>query len=382
MLLFSRLELDDDQTKAALALCDEVEDWEAFRSTARDRFILPVVYRHLRCLKPSSLPAEKLALMKQQVMALYRHNLNVIASLGEIHQQLLAPLEIPYVTFKGPSLAACYYAEPAMRFSRDIDILVPRETMAELLARALEVGYTPLDPPALTNDPSCLAFVARFHDVITVSSPAGVAVEFHARIDKSGWVYDSPSLIHRCEKTQVGNVNVSVLPTDELFVYICLHHTRHFWSRLHWLVDLDAIQRHPSFDRRRVLACAEQHGLSTTVDVCLQMAEVLGSPDFDPHVQHGVRVDKLLRLSLAAMQGNDEFERRLIDHRSSPDFAFRWQSSWGYRWRWLLMGWLRFFRPTFELYREWPLPSRWQWLYRPLRPWRAFRQRLLRHDTN
>lgn len=375
LLLLSRLKLDGTQERAARGLCDEVEDWEAVHHMATHHFVLPVVYRHLRHLEPPSLPAKQLALMKQQVMGQYRHDLNMIASLAEIHQQLLEPLEIPYVTFKGPSLAVCYYDEPAMRFSRDIDILVPRGRMAELLDRALVAGYKALDPQELTNTPASLDFVACHQKVITLLSPRGIAIEFHSRIDNIGTVYDSRGLIDRAESARVGSSDVSVLPTDELFVYICWHHTKHFWSRLHWLVDLDAIQRHPSFDRQRALACAERHGLSATVEVCLRMSELLGSPEFDPQGHDDERVNELLKRSLEAMQGDLELEHRLGELKPTPDFAFHWQTDRSHRLRWKLLGWLRIFRPSYADYHGWPLPRTWQWLYRPLRPWRESRRR-------
>lgn len=378
LLLLSRLELNDVQAAEARALCDEVEDWEVVCCGARDRFILPVVYQHLRRLAPPSLCAEQLDLMKQQVMALYRHNLNVITGLSEIHQQLLEPLLIPYVTFKGPSLAVCYYDEPAMRFSRDIDLLVAKDRMAELLALALASGYTPLDPQGLINDPESLAFVAQHQKVITLLSPRGVAVEFHSRIDNIGTVYQSSDLISRAEKARVGGADVSVLPPDELFVYICWHHTKHFWSRLHWLVDLDAMQRHPSFDLERVLACAARHGLTATVEVCLKMAELFGRPDMDPESCDDKRLIELMTLSLNTLQGDLDLEHALGGRNVTPDFAFAWQTDPSHRLRWKLLGWLRIFRPSYADYESWPLSAQWQWLYRPLRPWRESRRRLAR----
>ncbi len=376
------MELDDAQERAAKAICEEVEDWEVIRRMATDRFILPVVYRHLRRLEPTSLPAEQLALMKLQVMTLYRHNLNVMACLSDIHEQLLMPLAIPYVTFKGPSLASRYYDEPAMRFSRDIDILVPQERMAELLARALAANYRPLDPSDLDDDPVSLTFVSRHQKVVTLMSPRGVAVEVHSRIDNIGTVYDSRALIEGTESVRVGSAEVSVMPTDELFVYICWHHTKHFWSRLHWLVDLDAIQRHPSFDRQRAIACAERHGLSSTVEVCLEMADILGSPDPDLYDHQDERLATLLHHALQAMQGDSTVEHELGKRKSTPDFAFRWQADRWHELRWRLFGWLRVFRPSYVDYRDWPLPQYWQWLYRPLRPWRESRRRLLKQDSD
>ena len=375
LLLFSRLKLDEAQSRAALSLCDEVKDWAAFRDIANDRFILPMVYRHLRQLKPPSLPGEQLLLMKNQVLRLYQHSLNVTACLSQACHMLQVELKIPYVTFKGPSLAARYYDEPAMRFCRDIDILVPKERMPELIAHALSAGYRPLDPQQLEQDPVSLAFVARCQKVITLQSPQGICVEFHSRIDNIGTVYDSRAMIDKAEPIRVGLTEVAMLPTDELFVYICWHHTKHFWSRLHWLVDLDAVQRHPDFDRQTVLTCADRYGLRTTVESCLKMVELLGSPQFDPRSHHDPQLDELLRHSMEAMQGDLEVELRLASKKPTPDFAFHWQTDRAHWLRWKLLGWLRIFRPSYADYHEWPLSRRWQWLYRPLRPWRECRRR-------
>ncbi|WP_282041737.1 nucleotidyltransferase domain-containing protein [Halomonas alimentaria] len=382
LLLFSRLELNAEQARAAQAHCQKISDWQAFRHLAAQRFILPLAYRHLRRLAPPSLPVEQLDSMKRQVMSFSLHGLNVMTSLGEVSQTLLEPLGIPYITFKGPSLAARYYDEPALRFCRDIDILVPRERMAELLARALALGYTPVVPADLSHDPVSLAFVARYQHVITLRSPRGVVIEFHSRIDNLGTVYASRALFERAESVRVGSHEVSVMPTDELFVYICWHHTKHFWSRLHWLVDLDAMQCHPSFDRRRTLACAERHGLGSTVEVCLKMAALLGSPDFELHDTPDQRLNQLLTLSIQGMQGDPSFDHRLDKKMSNPDFSFQWQTGRLHLVRGKLLGRLRMFQPSYAEYRVWPLPSGWQWLYCFLRPMLACRRRLPNHDSD
>lgn len=376
LLLLARLHLSEEQSRAALALCEGIDDWEVFTRRAQERFILPLVYRHLRRLAPPSLPEEQLELMKLHSLNVLQHNLNVTAALRDLVKELLHPLELQHVFFKGPTLAGRYYDEPAMRFCQDIDVLIPHERMAELLGAALKSGYTPLDPEALSDDSTSLAFVARVQKVVTLVSPRRVAIEFHQRIDNIGSIYDSRQVLALAEPMRMANNYFSVMPTAELFVYICWHHTKHYWSHLHWLVDLDAIQRHPTFDLDAVLACAERRNLRATVEASLELFNALATPGLwreEALSEHG---REMLAMSLKAMQGDHQVELAMRRQKVTPDFSFSWQARPAQSLRWKLLGWTRLFRPSYADYQSWPLPPAWQWLYRVTRPFRESYVRL------
>ncbi|MBD3896190.1 nucleotidyltransferase family protein [Halomonas sp. ML-15] len=376
LILLARLELTEAQARAALALCDEIPDWELFTRRAQERFVLPLVYRHLRKLSPPSLSVERLETMKLHSLSVLQYNLNVTAALRDLVKELLGPLELQHVFFKGPTLATRYYDEPAMRFCQDIDILVPRERMAELLDHALSQGYTPLDPEALKGDANSLAFVSRVQKVITLVSPRRIAIEFHQRIDNIGSIYDSRQVLAAAEPMRVGKNYISVMPTEELFVYICWHHTKHYWSHLHWLVDMDAIQRHPSFDLKAVMACADRRNLRSTVEASLELFNTLADPELWEGKALSEPGKEMLTMSLKAMQGDHQVELAMRRQKATPDFSFSWQTD-ARRWlSWKLLGWTRLFRPSYADYQSWPLPPGWQWLYRVTRPFRESYVRL------
>lgn len=376
LVLLARLNLSEEQSRAALALCESIDDWGGFTKRAQERFILPLVYRHLRRLSPPSLPEEQLELMKLHSLNVLQHNLNVMAALRDLAKELLHPLELQHVFFKGPTLAGRYYDEPAMRFCQDIDVLIPRERMAELLDVALQNGFTPLDPAALSDDSTSLAFVARVQKVVTLVSPRNVAIEFHQRIDNIGTIYDSRQLLAMAEPMRMANNYFSVMPTAELFVYICWHHTKHYWSHLHWLVDMDAIQRHPSFDLDAVLACAERRNLRTTVEASLELFNVLATPGPWREEELTDRGKDMLAMALKAMRGDHQVELAMRRQKVTPDFSFSWQAKPTQLLRWRLLGWTRLFRPSYADYQGWPLPPSWQWLYRVTRPFRESYVRL------
>ncbi|GGX80289.1 hypothetical protein GCM10007160_04740 [Litchfieldella qijiaojingensis] len=311
-------------------------------------------------------------------LTVVRHNLHVAAAHRKLIDDLLKPLDVPHLFFKGHSLAARYYDDPAMRFCRDIDVLVSHDHIVELLEVAYAIGYTPHDPVELTMDRVSLDFVARAQPVITLRSPQGVLIEFHQRIDKTGSIYEPSELLANAETLILSDNNkVSVMPTAELFVYVCMHHTRHQWTRLHWLVDLDAIQRHPSFDWNAVYACASRRNLTATVEASQELYMALATPDF-LSCQLSANGKEILGTCLNALQGDLDLgtELALRKKRAAPDFAFAWQASTAHLLRWRVQGWIKRWQPNYKDYHSWPLPLQWQWLYFFIRPFRELFKRL------
>lgn len=370
LVLLSRLALSEEQKEAAISLCNKIVDWPDVSRQAQQRFVLPLVYRHLRRLAPETLSQEQLGVMKRQCMTITQHNMWTVSAQRKLSNDLLQPLKIRHLFFKGPTLASRYYDEPTMRFSRDIDVLVPRDRMVELLETALKKGYIPHDPKEPEIDRVSLAYLARVQGVITLFSPEGVAIEFHQRIDNTGTIYNPNELLSSVETMKMYDVDIFTMPTAELFVYVCFHHTKHYWSHLHWLVDIDAIQRHPTFDLKEVRACASRRNLTATVEACLDLYRATSLPEpwtYQPISEHG---SDLIKTSFAALQGGLKKEHELQKRKATPDFSFTWQTKHTNWLRWKMLGWLRLFRPSYADYKSWPLPPRWQWVYRFTRPFR------------
>lgn len=372
LFLLARLELSDAQNREVITLCSRIENWPEVTRHARHTFVLPLVYRHLSRLAPPSMAPDDMAQMRRQCLAIVAHNLRVAAEQKRLAHDLLAPLGIPYLFFKGHTLAARYYDDPGLRFCGDIDLLLPHERIPELLGAAFQSGYRPSNPERLTSDRIALDFAVRTQPIINIVTPEGVEVELHSQLDKKAAIYDTEALIGAREPLQVCDTTLWVMPTNELFVYICLHHTRHYWSHLHWLVDLDAIQRHPNFDLAAAYACAEAHGLTTTVDASLELYRLLAKPNLDDTAhelsKHG---RSLYDACLATLQGGHEIELALRRKRPAPEFAFSWQTTTAYRITSRFWRWTKPFLPNYSDYAIFPLPPGWQWLYYLTSPWRA-----------
>jgi hypothetical protein len=379
LFLLARLELSEAQRQEVLSLCQRITDWGEVTRLARNTYVLPLVYQHLSQLAPGSISADDMARMHHASLTIVAYNLKTLAEQKRLIQDVLTPLAIPYLCFKGPSLACRYYPDPGLRYCGDIDVLVPRERLAELLETALRLGYRPSEPEALSAQREALEFAARKLPVINLITPGEVEIEFHSQLDRKADIYDTDELIGEREAlVVVGETTLWVMPTEELFVYLCLHHTRHCWSNLHWLVDLDAIQRHPDFNLEAIRACAQARGLSTTLEASLELYRRLGVPgtegDDYPLSPHG---KALHEACLATLLGGNEVETEYRRKRPAPDFAFSWQTTPTYQMSCRLWKLKKRFIPSYTDYAACPLPPRWQWLYYLTRPCRRLYKRVV-----
>ncbi|MBA2780240.1 nucleotidyltransferase domain-containing protein [Billgrantia kenyensis] len=375
LLLFARLELVPSQRDAALSLCARINDWPSLFQQAEAQFILPLVNRHLRALQPVQIPSQHFEHLHRQCLEIAQHGLRIAAIQRQLARKLLISEDVPYLFFKGPALALRYYNDPGLRFCRDIDLLVNGRDMPRLLARALQHGFAPYLPADLKDDRESLEFLCRVQPVITLISPEGVAIEFHQRLDQGGNLYSTSELIEAAEPLTLGDTTLMVMPTEELFLYCCLHHSRHHWSHLHWLVDLDAIQRHPDFDIKAVRACAKRRGLEATLQASLAFYRACTEPTSWQAKGLDRRANDLLASCLRTVQGGKAAELELREQNITADFAFAWQARPMQRIRNRANRLIRPLRPSYSDYHDRPLPQAWQWLYWLTRPLRALRQR-------
>jgi len=122
---------------------------------------LPIVHGHLAKLDKGVVPESVLRNLKDSVLQVVMRNLAMIAIHRRLVREVFEPLGVPFLFFKGPSLAYRYYQEPARRQYRDIDVLVPRADLVRLGKRMREQGFGAY-PHTLWGTDDALKFRQRF----------------------------------------------------------------------------------------------------------------------------------------------------------------------------------------------------------------------------
>lgn len=370
LILLAREDLSHDQETRALELCRQVQDWGAFIRVADETFGAPLAYRHLSRFGRDLLPHEALIRLREIARLRAARLLRIEASHRAFFRDCLSALSIRHVFVKGLTLGVRYYKHPSHRVCRDIDVLIDPVHMIRLVFHATRIGYRIYTPFPLRSDRDVVA-LCRYSNVISLMCPGGILIEIHKSLDHQEGFFDSRTLLEDPQRIDHGDLPMNVLRTPELFVYICLHHTRHFWSHLHWFSDLDAICRHPSFDPEEVQRIAHAIGLTATVAACLELRAIAASLGVDDARLPDSPGGDLFRVAMIAMAGGRESVDELrVKHRIGNEFSFDWQtSSFGKIKYWLSKRRIML-TPNYGDYHAWPLPLNLHGIYYVTRPFR------------
>lgn len=358
LLLLSRPTLSPAQQERALELVPQIGDWPALIGTAWRKYVLPLVYQNLAGLGPGNPGDDILEAMRPLALRMTTEMLRRHAAFDWFHERCVIPSGVPYAYLKGRALAERFYPVSALRFYRDIDILVHPRSLETLLRRALEQGCKPFDKssPNASLELNTRAEIVEFievSEVPTILTPQGLLVEIHPEIDQRTSLFPTEDLLHDALETATRSHRIRILPDAPHIVFICYHHTRHLWSKLNWLADLDAICAHPEFNREAVLAHARALRLESTVAATFEFHDLASKGVHPEDLDRPSPGGDLLRACVDGLVGDDELEERMRRGQTLNVLSFKWQEAPVSRWRLLQLQWRRL-RPDYVDFRTMP----------------------------
>jgi hypothetical protein len=139
-LLLARGELTPDVQEQARVLLAAPLHWDLVLEHARAHEVYPLLYRNLRRLDFAGMPTQA----RTELETLYKVNAFRNVHLAEELARVLALLGgagIPTIPLKGVALAESLYGDPSLRVCADLDILVPRQAVAQAIGLLLTKGY-------------------------------------------------------------------------------------------------------------------------------------------------------------------------------------------------------------------------------------------------
>lgn len=376
LLLLSRLHLATEDVQLARRLCEQISDWELFVSLSQRKFCAPVVHRNLRkVLDDAELP-EEMERLRTAAGFFKIQSLRIQEEAVAFQERVLDASGIPGLHIKGPSLAARYYDDPALRFSRDVDILVRGDSMENVIAVAMDNGYS-VHAEELSDgvivDREDIRTLVKYDPVVHLVSPSGGRLEIHQFLDFNLGLFDTDQLFADCEAVDVHGITLNVPSTSQLFCYVSLHNTKHMWSRLNWLVDLDAMINHSSFDREAVSRAAERIGVAPVVNAAIDFNELTKRAAELPHsAPVNDHATQLLVSCLDNLEGDIALEQYFRSRFNRLGLPYAWPISSPARWKATLHRLRAKLRPSVYQYKAWPLPKSLQWLYYPTKPLFAY----------
>jgi len=136
--------------------------------------------------------------------------------------------KIPYMVIKGTQFATRLYESDSLRFSSDVDILVPKKVLTDAADVMLSLGYEPEDPDMkYSSDYGQAGWLRK-------KQPGG-KVEVHWNLVNSPTIRQGVSVTY--EQLQL-NGNGQVSPASILLIASVHAATSHCFDRLGLLVDI------------------------------------------------------------------------------------------------------------------------------------------------
>ncbi|TVP72652.1 MAG: hypothetical protein EA339_05825 [Rhodobacteraceae bacterium] len=369
LLLLSRPALTPEQTATAFELCAQVTQWPLLITTSYRKFVLPMVLGNLSGLPPDAMQENLRKSMRTMSRTITSMTLQRLAAFDWFHAHCVLPAGVEYAYFKGPALASHLYPDPCARFFRDVDILVAAQDRLNLLRRARDLGcklyghaWADATELSLVDDTALEDFLF-INSVPHIMTPQGLLVEMHTEIDYHTSLFDTRALLRGSMDVTIRGQPVRMLSDTEHFVFICYHHTRHMWSKLHWIADLDAFCNAPGFDRTAALALGRRLRIETTISAALELHDLASQGRHPSEFDRLTPGADLLQACLETLGGDLELETALRRRRKQRAFAlgFDWQPTPVSHWHrvWLR---LRKIKVSYAVFRRIPGGRNWRHL--------------------
>ena len=229
--------IDDAPFRAGV---ERVTDWDQLLAAADFHGLTPLLAAAIERACRDVVPVHVLRTLndsRRQAIAL-----NLVLS-NEL-TRLLTVLNregISALPLKGPALAEALYTDPALRPCSDLDILIRRQDVPEVM-RILQREEYEIEPylarmpvPVLLN----LDYEAPLRH------RRGTRLDIHWEIARRDYpfCFDAEVLWNSIIPAHLAGKDVFGVAPESLLVFLCAHGTKHMWARLLWLADLDRLTR-------------------------------------------------------------------------------------------------------------------------------------------
>jgi hypothetical protein len=343
-------------------------DWERLAALGEAHGLSALLWRRLGS-RNGDVPADAAELLRASGMAAeWRQKL--LSCEQRSLCGLLDAERVPVLCFKGPSLAALAWEEGELRGSTDLDLLVRRED-ALRAARLLEAhAYRRVRPAPGLQAKLEAQHLHRWNEFEFISEDGLVSVDLHWAVTPPNYPFRldlGPAWASPLELEESG---LHTLPLETLVVALCVHGSKHLWSRLVWVCDIDRLaRRFPTLDWDRVQEIAQRSRAERALLLGAAVSEkLLGSPmprNLSDRVRRDTAIPSLLdqvasSMETAGLQQTVLSEAANLKREVLPVFDSRGDAL-GYVWRTLMT-------PKWEDWERLSLPESQTWLYRVLRP--------------
>jgi Uncharacterised nucleotidyltransferase len=328
----------DRRTRAICAAATGAFDWPRFLRVALRHRVIGLVHDGLTRARLDAPPmvSQEISVLSAQLV---RKNLMMAAEAHRL-QRLFDEAGLPVLFVKGASLAVLAFGTLGLSSSQDIDLLVAPEVLSAANALVAHAGYRRFDPPPEVNDAQLRLLLPLRKDFGFVHRATGLQIELHWRLFLNPHAMAETSIVAASRVVPVaGTAGLRTLGEEDLFVYLCMHGALHWWNRLKWLADLNALLvSTPEGGVERLVCAAKARGAGLAAAQALLLCQNLLQAPLPASLMTAMNKTTTLHwleaTALRAMtsgQGERDPHEALFGTTRGSLSAFLLSPSWRYR---------------------------------------------------
>ena len=360
----ARSRLDRQHAARIARVLERDIDWTYLVRTALVHQLSPLLAHHLQN-SDFAVPVDVRTALRLHLEDNRQRTAALIAVLFEL-MDAFAQCHIAAIPFKGPTLGAVAYGDPALRRAGDLDFLIREEQASAVGDILLARGFMDTDG-AMTPEED--ATYRRYQcEYAFFRSADAVVVEPHWAIAPKTMAVplDYPAMWQRVEPMPLDGRPVAMLAPEDLLLVLCVHGSKHEWTQLRWISDVaELINRQPEPDLDETLRRARAGGSARMLLLGVGLARALFGVEVTAPVREALEADRPATSLVAEVVGR-LFREGLVVRPPSrvTRFRLRMRERWRDRAAYVLR---TVATPTVEYRRMVPLPPWLEGLYIPIR---------------
>ena len=269
----------DRRAHAISAALSEPLDWPRALRVARRHQVVGLVHDALT-RQAAGVPPEIIQDLRTEAAILVRDNLDMAREALRL-QRLFDDANLPVLFIKGAALAILAFGNLGLRYGQDIDLLIPYESLSAATTLIARAGYRRFDPPCDINDAAVRDLLPLRKDIGFIHEVTGMRLELHWQLFLNPHAFADTSIMTASRVIPVtGAAGLRTLGQEDLFAYLCMHGALHWWHRLKWLADVNALlAAKPEREVELLIGGAEARGAGRAATQALLLCHrLLGTP--------------------------------------------------------------------------------------------------------
>lgn len=228
---------------------------------------------------------------------------------------------IPFMSFKGPTLALALHSDLARREYNDIDVLVPDEHVGAAEDVLTAMGYHNVQGDHAFRQ----FFLASFKQYAFTRADGAAAVDLHWSFSGAHVPFPltTADAWNHASSITIGDREIPSVAGTDLALLLAGHGTKEAWSLLKWVSDFAfMIQRHRNLDWADIHRRARTRGCGDTVLLgCMIVAELLDLAPPDALTRPLTQSDSIRRRALRSIDRLQQAKPVLLQGENLEDLG-------------------------------------------------------------